>query len=721
MPIFEIMKKFSLLLTSVFVTTLSFSQTTLYVNPNANNSNADGSMNNPYSDIASTVDLVEAAGGGNVVVLDGEYEMTNREVVINTAATKSTAVTIKPQSAAGVKFNFNGRFGFEFSTSSNYITLDGFELDGETDEIDYWDIVALGFWGDESIARNGGLAIILDGQNITIKNNYIHDWYQKAVEIRDARYALVQGNIIHDIATTSLSGGHGIMRQQKGQEFFDDDKTNTYRWDISENLIFNVEQRIYSWVPSKGFIEMVIDEGKSILIDDPKDSDGKQEHMSARIKNNIVAFGAVDHIRLKSTPNLEVSHNSIYAFGPNADGITDKQGDSNTPQFTNFICKNNATQTLADISAIEIDMAVEQTLNDGGTPEVSGNYAMDGRVKPNGQTGITALSGGNLFTAPKTGNFRINPSLGLPANTGVETLVLDEIEQKTTLFNVTVAPNANEVNHLKLTQTILDNIPGLNDGVNGNENVFEDNGEMSGDYHTITYNVVNGEWKDKTGSKGKQKFELNEAYYTWYQSVATTHTNSQAAEYERIRWGDSEIKQNQAFNPNWLTVTQIKDGWNSLINAPQHNVNLDGDLLIDFENYTPQLGEQFDLILAKTITSNNAEGIFKRILFEGHTPSEYELKIIDLEGYQVLRLGIGKVNSVKTLNENAISISPNPFANSISINHYLGEIEVFTLAGKQISCLTQKANNSTTINTSNWHKGVYIIKTKNQAFRVVKL
>lgn len=174
-------------------------------------------------------------------------------------------------------------------------------------------VIAKAFWGDASVPRNGGLAVILDGQFITIKDNYIHDWYQKAVEIRNARYVTIQGNIIHDIGTTSISGGHGIMRQQKGTEFFDNDSAGIYRWDIRENMIFNVQQRIYSWVPQKGFIDMVIDEGKSILIDDPKDTDGIQEHMSARIKNNVVAYGTVDHIRLKSTPNLEVSHNSIYS------------------------------------------------------------------------------------------------------------------------------------------------------------------------------------------------------------------------------------------------------------------------------------------------------------------------------------------------------------------------------------------------------------------------
>lgn len=718
------MKKVILIFLTIFQITAGYSQTTFYVNPDATSTSADGSLANPYKDIAATVHLLKSNGGGDVIVIDGEYDMTGREVVITTSVSKAKAITIKPKSTAGVKFNFNGRFGFEFATGSKNITLEGFELDGETDELDYWDIVARGFWGNDDVERNGGLAVILDGENITLKDNYIHHWYQKAVEIRDARYAVIQGNIIHDIATTSLSGGHGIMRQQKGQEFFDDDQGGVYRWDIIENMIFNVEQTIYSWVPSKGFIEMVIDEGKSILIDDPKDSDGNQEHMSARIKNNIVAFGSVDHIRLKSTPNLEVSHNSIYSNKSNGDGITDKQGDKNTPQFTNFICLNNASYTVTGISAIEIDKCVEQTIDNGGTPNVAGNYAMDGNVKPPGQSGINSLSGDQLFVAPELGDFKINPALGLPSSTGVESAVLDAIDQKLSDFNTPINPSIIEVDHLKLSQTILDNIPGLNDGIAGNENVFEDYGSLSENYHTITFNVVNDVWKNETGSPGKQKFELNENYYMWYENIATTYLNANNNEYERIRWGNSEVKQNQMFDPDWLTVCQITgSGSNTLINGYDNNFVLDGDLLIDFENYTPVVGEHFDLMSAKTIEGNKIESLFSRILFKGHTPNEYSLDIVDEENGQVLRLSIGDAVGVKNTQSptTTFSITPNPFRNSLQIEAAPSSIiQVYKLNGQKIDFKRVINSKGISISTQNWKRGAYLIEVDGEVKKVVK-
>ncbi len=716
----------NLLLLLIFISNSLTSQINLYVNPNApSGGSANGTLANPYNNIATTSDLVAAGGGGNVIVIDGEYEMTGKEVVVTTAATSTTKVNIKPQTFAGVKFNFNGRFGFELATASRYITIEGFEFDGETDEVDYWTIVSRAFWGDDSVPRNGGLAIILDGQHISIKDNYIHDWYQKAIEIRDARYVEVVGNIISNIATTSLSGGHGIMRQQKGQEFFDNDLSGVYRWDIRDNLIFNVAQRIYSWVPQKGYIEMVIDEGKSILIDDPQDSDNIQENMSARIKNNIVAFGTVDHIRLKSTPNLEVSNNCIFTFSIKADGITDKVGDGPTPKFTNFICKNNAAQTNSSVFAIEIDNCIGETTTAGGTPIVSGNYSMDGNIKPSNQTGLIKLTGSQLFVNPLQGNFRINPSLSLPSTTGVESSVLDSLDKKVNSFGVVIAAENLDVDHLKLTQTILDNIPGINDGVTGNENVFENFGMMSNDYHSITYKVVNGAWKSKTNSKNNQVFELNEAYYTWYQSIDTSFKNSAGNKYERIRWGNSEIRQNQTFDPDWLTVSQITSNGNTLINGDTNSFILDGNLLIDFLNITPQAGQFFDLMIAKNLSSANANNIFDSIIFKGYTPNKYTLEFVDAGNKEVLRLTINPTSSIKkkNINNSKLILNPNPTNDYFKV---IGQIDnqnlqIYNLVGQNMTSFVVVSNipNGIKVNIENLTPGLYIVYLNELNYKLI--
>ncbi len=722
-----VMKRHFFLSIFIVFTVLSNAQTNLYVNPDApDNESADGTLVNPYNDIAATVQLVANAGGGNVIIIDGEYDLTGRKVLITTAATASGSVTIKPQSSFGVKIISRDQYGcFDFDTSSRHITLEGIELYGMTDQIDYWTIVARAFWGDETIPRNGGLAIILDGQYITIKDNYIHDWFQKAVEIRDGRYVVVEGNIIHDIATSSLTGGHGIMRQQKGIEFFDDDTPGVYRWDIRENMLFNVEQRIYSWIQTKGFIEMVIDEGKSILIDDPKDTDGIQEHMSARITNNVVAFGSIDHIRLKSTPNLEVSHNNVYADISGADGISDRTGDTETAQFTNFKCLNNAVQSLSDAFAIEIDNAIDQTINAGGIPEVSGNYTMTGKLKPSNATGITPLNEEQLFIDPAGGNFRLNPALNLPASAGVSSLVLDALDLKNASYGVTFEREGFEIDHLKLSQTIFDNIPGLNDGITDNETVFADYGTMSPDYHTITFDVVDGDWKTDTGSPDTQEFRLNEVYRTWYETVATTHLNNSGTQYERIRWGNSEVMQNQAFDPDWLLVSQITAESNTIINGHGNNFILDGDILIDFENVTPQDGEYFDLIQAGIITTNNSGSLFDRVLFEGFTPANYTLEIINIEGRQALRLNIISSTSIEENSpiKQKLKIIPNPAKHQFELHSTkaLKNIQLYNIAGKEVTkdIVIKPDNYAYLINVTLLKSGIYILQADNTCIKLI--
>ncbi len=634
------MKIYLILLSTLLLSCAAAAQTTIYVDPSlAHSPAATGTLSDPYGDISLAVEDVFLAGGGEVLILGGTYELTS-QVAISTAATEQAPVVIKPVSGSMVKFNFGIRSAFYFEPTSSYITLQGVEIDGNTDETDFWCIVAQDLWSEDGNPDGGGLAVILDGQHITIRDNFIHDCYQKGVEIRDGRYVVVAGNIIQSIANTSLSGGHGIMRQQVGREYFDDDLAGVYRWDIRENLIFNVEQRIYSWVPRKGFMEMVIDEGKSILIDDPKDTDGNQEQMSARIINNVIAFGAVDHIRLKSTPNLEVSNNSIYSEGTKADGISDKGGDTPTPQFTNFICRNNAAQTVAAVSAIEIDQAVQETTDAGGLPVVANNYAMDGKIKPPGQSGLIRLTSGQLFVNPNGGNFSINPALNLPAGVGVDPAVLANLAQKSTDFNVSIGWDGWLTDNLKLSQTILDNIPGVNDGIPGNETVFTDAGIISADHTHIDFDVVDGSWKVARNAPDTMRFELNPAYEAWYSSVATTHLNASGAEYERIRWGDSEVKQTQVFDPNWLTVAQVTAASNTLINGYDNFFTLDGDLLVDFAGVTPAIGDSYDIIIAGNITSANTETLFNRVLFEGFTPENYALEIVNVADKQVVRLTI---------------------------------------------------------------------------------
>jgi hypothetical protein len=648
----------------------------IYVVPYAA-SNGNGTAASPYNSIPLAIDSAAAVGGGNVYVRGGVYELLDIQE-ISTVGSAANPIILQPAPGENVKFDFGVKSnGFEFLAPSRHIEIRGFEIDGGTDNVDFWCLPSQAFWGDKSVFRGGGIAIGVNGENITIRGNYIHNCYQKAVEIRTARYLKVYDNIIHSIATTSLSGGHGIMRQQASGPITTPDNGVDFRWDLKGNLIFNVEQRIYSWVPSKEFIDMVLDEGKPILIDDVSDPAAIVATMQANIENNVVAYGSIDQIRLKSTPNLTVKNNTVYSASSQADGITDKVGDTNTPKFSNTTIQNNAVQTMPGTAAFELGDIIAQG-NATVPPTISGNYNAVGGVFPlPGVTGVSSTPG-PLFVDPNNGNFRLNPALGLPTTLGVPGATLDSIDVRVAKFGVNVKWDQWDFNHLKLTQTILDNNPGVNDGVVGNESVLTNDGVLH--LHTpparseIDFNmVIPSDWRTnicQCPTKSVEVFELNPEYAAWYIARNAATKNSAGADYYRIRWGNSVLKQDQLFRNDVLTNSQITAvDSNTVIESENNHFTLDGDLLVDFEGYTPVVGDKWNLMIAKTISSaNTAPALFDSVKFEGATltPAQYTLSIINLpDGRQALQLEI--INQAPfALNQIELTLSKTEASNSLN-------------------------------------------------------
>jgi hypothetical protein len=598
---------------------------------------------------------------------------------ISTAASAINPVTIQPAPGETVKFDFGVKGNaFEFQAASRYLTFKNFEIDGGTDNVDFWCLPAQAFWGDKTVFRGGGIAIGINGENITIQENYIHNCYQKAVEIRTARYLKVYDNIIHSIATTSLSGGHGIMRQQSSGPVIGNDNGVDFRWDLMGNLIFNVEQRIYSWVPSKERIDMVLDEGKPILIDDVSDAPAVAASMKARIMNNVVAYGAIDQIRLKATNNLTVSNNTVYSASPLADGITDKIADAgNTGRFINTTLTFNAVQTMPGTAAYELgDINTQGVLTMPPTATINNNYAVVGNITPTSIGGVAAIAA-PMFVNPNEGNFNLTSTM--PAGIGASTAALATIDVQKAKFAVNVKWDRWDNDHLKLSQTILDNIPGVMDGAPEKPpTVLQDSGIMRPAHDIIDFLMVQGtDWQLNTcmcPTKTKEEFHLNEAYVAWYNNRNTATKNATGNDYARIRWGNSIIKQNQLFSNDWLTNSQIyKLDSNTVIYAIEDTLKLDGDLLVDFEGYTPVMGNSWLLMKAKSISTVNISGqLFDRVLFEGAvlTPTQYTLTVVNIDGGQALQLLI--LNTVLSASLSDFSVTPK--GNNAILN-WVSEVE----------------------------------------------
>jgi hypothetical protein len=593
----------------------------LYAAPNKGNNSTTGrgTVASPYDSIGHATK--QARPGDTIyVVLDATKVLAN-SYAIEAAGTAASPITIKPAPGGSAKYTFVSANGWTIPATATHVIVEGFEFSGQSNLQDHWDLVAKGVWAGKSPTAMGGIAINVEaGTDITIQNNYFHDLAQKAVNITGGRYVNVVNNIIRDVATKSLSGGHGIMRQQgDASNFGTADDGTKYRWDINGNLIFNVEQRIYSWVPTKGFMNMTLDEGKPILIDETTD-----RQLKARIANNIVAYASIDSIRIKPTPNLEVVNNSVYTQGAHADGITDINTLASTAPFDKdptpgLVVANNLVMTATGTFAFE--------LNDGyptaaSAAKFSGNVrlATGGTVNPTGLSGVASQSGASLFVNPAAGDF--TPVAGVPLSAGAPADIRAKLKAAISKFGVSVAPANWVTDELKLTQSLLDNIPGLEDGVAGNETVFTTPGQygasnLETDRKAMYFTVATA-WKTSVGLRdtdlarprvlafnGLYELIVPAAYSVWLDAARLSYPS-----YASIRHGDSYIAQNKVFPANSLLLTSIggtsAGSYNQILAAGQ-TITLGGDLRIVFSNgYTPKSGDSFDIIKAASLVGNFA-------------------------------------------------------------------------------------------------------------------
>lgn len=732
----------SLLLTNVFFAqeinksskvNQAFNPTTteFYVDPTNGNDGNSGTYASPYKTIPFALDKASDTSTPIVYVKSGTYNYTSS---INITTNSATPIVLKPETGGFVKFNFQSFKNFNIVGARN-IEFSGFEINGQSNVLDHWTLLSEYVWLPDTLTdalKGGGMAFqIQSGNDIKITNNYIHDFYQKAINIEDGRYVTIQGNIITNIAKTSLSGGHGIMRQQGSGSFAGNDDTTKYRWDLNGNLLFNVHQRIYSWVPRKGYLNMTLDEGKAILIDETPNHD---QGIKARIQNNIVAFSRIDAIRLKPTNNLEVRNNSVYTNESHGDGITDTTTGYNQgsfgPPFVNFQCFNN----LVQVNTAQLSYELAETIGSTGATYGS-NYSGVGTISP---SNVATNLNTNVFVNANAGNF--TPTASVPANIGANVATRTDLTNRATQFGVTIANDFWVHNHLKNTQTLIDNIPGIEDGVINNESVFTDagvydlsdleyaNGRKSY-YHTVNTtwksvnNVTNSVLNHGNGldvHDGKYELVTPEEYSTWYDNIKATYrrdsdnNGSDDSPYDRIRYGESIIKQNKIFLNNSLHVVEINSAsnYNTSV-ATGKTITLDGDILFNF-NYTPAGNEVFDVFTAGTINTANVSNLFDRVRFVGYTGT-YTLTVIT-GSPNILRLRLTNTLSTAQFKLNSVKLYPNPSNNAEGFNLSIEDntsvvVKIFNSLGQEIP-VTTKHSVSNIYCKSNYNlaSGLYFVE-----------
>jgi parallel beta-helix repeat protein len=466
----------------LFVSCIGFSQSNYYVSLDGDNS-WNGSEAQPFRSILKASQV--ALPGDNIYVKQGVYRNPDFEdgdiwaglsaARIECNGSENKYITFQPASNEEVIFEFDGNYGLQISNSS-YVIVKGFKIKGIREKIRQTDAQAN--WGFFKLSNgaiydisnrdldpndpnklplpagtikpsyyNGRGLVANSSHHIIIENNIVYDCPSSAIRVEQSDYTAVRNNIIYQ-NTYWTTQGVGAITMAESTNVDDNDD---YKIIIEKNLIYNNENRMISWNPSKTFITSHIDEGAGIFMTRNADT---YLHGAYKIVNNIVYNSGTGGVICHFTKNALIANNTLYYNGTTGYGESGGIGVNTTENVTianNIVYARPAKWALGTLSASNPNLIVVNNLlfNEGGVeisnvintgftvanPQFTNTADFDFRLANNS----TAIDKGNVTYAPTTdyyGNTRNLPDIG--ALEYMATFATQSFESK---INLKIHPN----------------------------------------------------------------------------------------------------------------------------------------------------------------------------------------------------------------------------------------------------------------------------------------
>lgn len=324
--------------------------TNYYVSNNGSNS-ANGLSNlTAFKTVtyASTI----ASHGDTILVMPGVYTnstygtwdiwKTEQAVRINNkTSTLGNYLVIKPQVAGTVKFKSDGNFIFQIRNSS-YIRIEGFEIEGERDNISLNTALQYQFTYKDSNGTiqervpagtpaskvasmtfpilsgtirpslfNSDALIVQNSDHVDLINNTIHKSTSAGIRIAGSDYINIINNIIRDCNQRTSVGTPALVLSLINSI----DLNDNVKIFISRNRVYDNYNLVYSWNASKDFITPLIDEGKGISLEhcitrtSPEPS---WDHGRVLIENNICFGNGLSGINTNEAERVDIINNTCF-------------------------------------------------------------------------------------------------------------------------------------------------------------------------------------------------------------------------------------------------------------------------------------------------------------------------------------------------------------------------------------------------------------------------
>jgi parallel beta-helix repeat protein len=228
-------KNFYLIL--MFASTFVYAQD-FYVSNALGSDGNDGSETSPFQTINRAISEVEA--GGTVYVMEGIYRnqnygtvdvtnytnMSNPHVVtINKSGTEAGYITLKNYPNHTPIIEFDGKGGIQIANDMNYIIVEGFEVIGPSQAINYEMAMdnrayKISVAEDEDTSTNynhsyfsgkgiwGGYGA---HHHITIRNNIVHDTPGSGIRFNDSDHITIENNTVYNTTWWTSSASSAVV------------------------------------------------------------------------------------------------------------------------------------------------------------------------------------------------------------------------------------------------------------------------------------------------------------------------------------------------------------------------------------------------------------------------------------------------------------------------------------------------------------------------------